>query len=122
MHRTVNLPQSRRLRYETTSDPHGLVLIVVMVCLVVFATLCGVLLKLALVEQRQVRMQEWRLQAEWLAEAARLSREQGKVRLMIVFNVDFETYGVDPQAGYAIFRADGSCPACETLKAVMATP
>ena len=61
-------------------------------------------------------------QAEWLAEAARLSREQGKVRLMIVFNVDFETYGVDPQAGYAIFRADGSCPACETLKAVMATP
>ncbi len=61
-------------------------------------------------------------QAEWLAEAARLSRQQGKVQLMIVFNVDFTTYGVDPQAGYAIIRADGSCPACESLSAVMATP
>jgi hypothetical protein len=66
--------------------------------------------------------------AQYLAEAARLSRDQGKVRLMIVFNVDFTVYpeaGVspgDPQAGYAILRLDGSCPACETLKAVMATP
>lgn len=59
-------------------------------------------------------------QAQWLAEAARLSRDQGKVFLMIVFNVDFQTYGEDPQAGYAIIRADGSCPACETLAAVMA--
>ncbi len=61
-------------------------------------------------------------QAEWLASAARLSLDQGKVRMMIVFNVDFTTYGVDPQAGYAIIRADGTCPACDTLGAVMATP
>jgi type II secretory pathway component PulK len=69
MYRTVTPRYASRVRYETTSDRRGLVLIVVMVCLVVFATLCGVLLKLALVEQRQVRMQEWRLQAEWLAES-----------------------------------------------------
>lgn len=61
-------------------------------------------------------------QAEWLASAARLSRDQGKVRMLIVFNVDFTTYGVDPQAGYAIIRADGTCPACDALSAVMATP
>ena len=61
-------------------------------------------------------------QAEWLASAAQLSKQQGKVRLMIVFNVDFETYGTDPQAGYAILRKDGSCPACQSLAAVMSTP
>ena len=43
----------------------------------------------------------------------------GRVRLMIVFNVDFTQYGDDPQAGYAIVRPDGSCPACDTLRAVM---
>jgi hypothetical protein len=61
-------------------------------------------------------------QAEWLASAAQLSKQQGKVRLMIVFNVDFDTYGADPQAGYAILRVDGSCPACQSLAAVMSTP
>lgn len=60
-------------------------------------------------------------QAEWLASATKLSREQGKVRLLIVFNIDFDTYGADPQAGYAILRKDGSCPACQTLSAVMAS-
>jgi hypothetical protein len=40
------------------------------------------------------------------------------VRLMVVFNVDFTVYGDDPQGGYAIIRPGGSCPACETLRAV----
>jgi len=57
--------------------------------------------------------------AQWLAEAASLAAGSGKVRMMIVFNVDFTTYGADPQAGYAMVRADGSCPACETLRRVM---
>jgi hypothetical protein len=39
--------------------------------------------------------------------------------MMIVFNVDFTAFGADPQAGYAMMRADGSCPACETLRQVM---
>jgi hypothetical protein len=54
--------------------------------------------------------------AAWLAEAAAFSSQSGKVRLMIVWNVDFENYtGTDPMAGYAMIRADGSCPACGAL-------
>jgi hypothetical protein len=58
-------------------------------------------------------------QAQWLAQAAVLSAQSGKVRLMIVFNVDFTTWGSDPQAGYAIIRPDGSCPACASLASVL---
>jgi Ig-like domain from next to BRCA1 gene len=58
-------------------------------------------------------------QAAWLAQAASMSASSGKVRLMIVFNVDFDYYGSDPQAGYAIIRKGGGCPACESLGAVM---
>jgi hypothetical protein len=66
--------------------------------------------------------------AAWLAEAARMSKESGKVRLMIVWNVDATVFrsgdpstgsGGDPQAGYAIIRPDGTCPACESLRNVM---
>jgi hypothetical protein len=53
--------------------------------------------------------------AAWLAEAAALSSQSGKVRLMIVWNVDFSNYGADPMAGYAMIRADGSCPACDAM-------
>ncbi len=58
-------------------------------------------------------------QAQWLGEAASLSKSGGKTRLLIVFNVDFTVYGDDPQAGFAIIRADGSCPACAKLGAVV---
>jgi hypothetical protein len=54
-------------------------------------------------------------QAAWLAEAAALSSNSGKVALMIVWNVDFSGYDSDPQAGYAMIRPDGSCPACAAL-------
>ncbi len=57
-------------------------------------------------------------QAAWLAEATSLSASSGKVRLLIVFNVDLTNYGADPQAGYAIIRPGGSCPACDSLRTV----
>lgn len=58
--------------------------------------------------------------ATWLAQAAQRAANSGKIRLMIVFNVNFNYYGGDdPQAGYAMIRADGSCPACEALGRVM---
>jgi LysM repeat protein len=59
-------------------------------------------------------------QAQWLAEAVNLARSSGRVRLFIIFNVDFTYYNAtgDPQAGYAIIRPDGTCPACDTLRAV----
>jgi len=66
----------------------------VMVCLAVFATLGGVLLKLALSEQRQVRMQEWRLQAEWLAESG---IERAAARLADSADYTGETWEVSPE-------------------------
>lgn len=57
-------------------------------------------------------------QAQWLADAFSLSRSSGRFRMMIVFNVDLTTYGADPQAGYAIIRPGGSCPACDSLRNV----
>ncbi len=59
-------------------------------------------------------------QAAWLAEAASLSASSGKVRMLIVFNVDFTLWSdQDPQAGYAILRPGGNCPACDSLHNVM---
>ncbi len=57
--------------------------------------------------------------ARWLGEAVALARQQGNVRLLIVFNVNFEVYTDDPQAGYAMIRPDGSCPACATIRAAL---
>lgn len=59
-------------------------------------------------------------QAAWLAEAATLSAQSGRVRLMFVWNVDFPFYtATDPMGGYAMFRPDQSCPGCDSLGAVM---
>ena len=57
--------------------------------------------------------------AQWLAEAASLAGNSGKVRLMIVWNVDFTQYSSDPQAGYAIVRPDGRARRCATLGAAV---
>ena len=58
-------------------------------------------------------------QAEWIADAARLSRESGRVSLMIVWNVNFTRWDTDPMGGYALLRPDGTCPGCATLGAAM---
>jgi hypothetical protein len=62
-------------------------------------------------------------QAQWLAESAQLSKESGKVRLLLVWNIDSGLWvsgeSGDPQAGYAMIRPDGTCPACEMLRGVM---
>jgi hypothetical protein len=58
--------------------------------------------------------------AQWLAEAVSLSANSGKVRMLIIFNVDFTYYTQDdPQAGYAMIRRDGSCPSCTLIRQVM---
>ncbi len=54
-------------------------------------------------------------QAAWLDQAMTIAQRSGRVRLMIVWNVDFKGYGADPVGGYAIIRPDLSCPACEAL-------
>ncbi|MEL7235926.1 MAG: hypothetical protein AAGK74_15580, partial [Chloroflexota bacterium] len=55
--------------------------------------------------------------AAWLAQAAAISSQSGRVRVMIVWNVDFTTYNSDPQGGFAMIRPDGSCPACQAMAA-----
>jgi len=57
--------------------------------------------------------------AAWLAEAVSVAANTGNVRMIIVFNVDFDHWGDDPQAGYAMIRKNGGCPACDTLASVM---
>ncbi len=59
-------------------------------------------------------------QAAWLSQALLIMSnfEDMPVELAIVWNIDFDTYGDDPQAGYAIIRPDGSCPACESIAAL----
>ncbi len=58
-------------------------------------------------------------QAEWLGRAVTLARNSGRVRLFIVWNVDATRFDSDPQAGYAIVRPGGNCPACGPLAAAM---
>ena len=59
-------------------------------------------------------------QAAWVSEALVIASNFADmpVELIIIWNIDFEEYGADPQAGYAIIRADGSCPACESIAAL----
>ena len=58
--------------------------------------------------------------ASWLGEAATISAQNGTVRLMVVWNVDFPFYTpTDPMGGYAMFRPDDTCPACDALGTVM---
>jgi uncharacterized protein YraI len=54
-------------------------------------------------------------QAAWLDQVVSLSRNSGRVRLLIIWNVDFTHYGDDPMAGYAIIRPGNHCPACLAL-------
>ena len=59
-------------------------------------------------------------QADWLARALVIMSNftDMSVELAIIWNIDFDVYGSDPQAGYAIIRHDGACPACETIAAL----
>jgi len=57
-------------------------------------------------------------QAEWLRDAINVAAQMSsaRVEMMIIFNVDFDRYDQeDPQAGFAIIRPDGTCPACDQI-------
>ena len=58
-------------------------------------------------------------QADWLGSVVRQARQSGRVRMLIVWNVDNTTWGADPQGGYAIVRPGGACSACNALAAAM---
>lgn len=54
-------------------------------------------------------------QAAWIDGAINYARNSRRVRLVIIWNMDFRGGGDDPMGGYAIIRPDGTCPACEAL-------
>ncbi|MEM6282426.1 MAG: SH3 domain-containing protein [Chloroflexota bacterium] len=54
-------------------------------------------------------------QAAWVDGAVDIARRSGRVRLVIIWNLDFTGFGADPMGGYALVRPDGSCPACAAL-------
>ncbi len=55
--------------------------------------------------------------ARWLVEAKQAAADSGFVRLFIIFSMDIYHWdNNDPQTGYAIFRPQGNCPACEALR------
>jgi hypothetical protein len=54
-------------------------------------------------------------QATWIADVIRMARGDSRVRLVIVWNMDFTNWGDDPMAGYALIRPDNTCPACDRL-------
>jgi uncharacterized protein YraI len=54
-------------------------------------------------------------QAAWLDSVIAQASRDSRVRLVIVWNVDFKNYGADPMAGFAMIRPGGGCPACEAL-------
>jgi hypothetical protein len=54
-------------------------------------------------------------QAAWLDQVVSMARRSGRVKLLIVWNVDFDNYGADPMAGFAMIRPGNVCPACDAL-------
>ncbi|MEO1443425.1 MAG: hypothetical protein AAFV33_23680, partial [Chloroflexota bacterium] len=54
-------------------------------------------------------------QAAWVDGAVDIARRSGRVRIVIIWNLDYTGFGADPMGGYALVRPDGSCPACSAL-------
>ncbi len=58
--------------------------------------------------------------AQWLGEVVTITKNDPNVRMLIIFNVDFDHYTEDdPQAGFAMIRPGGGCPSCGPIKAAM---
>lgn len=54
-------------------------------------------------------------QAAWLDQVVDMARRSGRVKVLIIWNVDFANYDADPMAGFAMIRPGGVCPACDAL-------
>ena len=80
-------------RAGRTNRP-GAVLLVVLVCLMVLATMGGVLLRRGLAQHGQVEAGERRAQSEWLAEAG---LERASARLAESPDYNGETWDLSPQ-------------------------
>lgn len=64
------IPDSRDFKKGRTAGRRGVLVAAVLVVLILISMLCGGLLRQALARRGQERMDERRLQADWLAESA----------------------------------------------------
>jgi hypothetical protein len=82
-------------------------MLLVMVCLIGVSMLAATLLRLAVAQQRQLRMEGRRLQAEWLAEAA-LGRAVAMLRLDPAWSGDEWSLSDDvlPEGGTVVTRVE----------------
>jgi Tfp pilus assembly protein PilV len=60
---------SKHHRSRTIGNPHGMVLIVLLVCLAVAAALIAGAAKIAITSHRATQAASWNVQARWLAES-----------------------------------------------------
>jgi len=58
-------------------------------------------------------------QAAWLDAAIPMAAESEQVRVLIVWNMNFQD---ENGAGFALIRPDGSCPACDSLEGINTPP
>lgn len=98
-------------RHRITSR-RGAVMVLVMVCLLGVSMLAATLLRLAVAQQRQLRMEGRRLQAEWLAEAA-LERAAAMLRRDPAWSGDEWTLSADvlPEGGTVVTRVEPAAAA-----------
>ena len=61
--------KSRRQATSRRRSRRGAILVVALICLTLSTLLLGSLLKSAILHRKQMRYEEYRLQAEWLAES-----------------------------------------------------
>jgi hypothetical protein len=71
----------------------GIVAVFVLVCLVVIASISGVLLRIGLAERDRIRTEQWKLQTEWLVESG---LERGASRLAVDPAYTGETWNLAP--------------------------
>lgn len=60
--------------------------------------------------------------AQWSGEAIQVLRANSNVRLLIFWNVNFPRNNAIPWDAWALFRPNGSCPACAEVKRAMGVP
>lgn len=65
-------------KFVTAANRRGVALLTAIVCLAVIAAICGSLIKVVHAQRQQTRLEERKLQAEWLAEAG-LERAAAKL-------------------------------------------
>ena len=85
----------RHLGTRRRESRRGAFMVVVMICLLVSSLIVGALLKLALMQSRQLVQEQRQMQAEWLADSG---LERAASRLATDPNYGGETWNIEPDS------------------------